>query len=258
VEKRERVYAVKQLAKMAGVSVRTLHHYDQIGLLKPSARTAASYRQYGEKDLLRLQQILFFSELDFSLSEIKKIVDRSGFDQVTALENHRTLLQERVKRLHRLVKTIDKTIQKLSEEKMEMTDEELYAGFTKEQIAEIQREVRERYDPAIVKESQARVRQMSREQLQKVKQAGDEIPRALAALMDGVAKPDDARVQALIARHHAWVGQFYTVSPEMYRGLGQMYVEDARFRANYDKHRAGLAEFMRAAMDYYCDHMLKK
>src|SRR5512140_2485562 len=108
VEKRERVYAVKQLAKMAGVSVRTLHHYDQIGLFKPSARTTAGYRQYGEKDLLRLQQILFFRELDFSLSEIKKILDRPGFDQTAALVNHRTLLRERVQRLHRLVKTIDK------------------------------------------------------------------------------------------------------------------------------------------------------
>lgn len=243
---------------MAGVSVRTLHHYDQIALLKPSARTAAGYRQYGEKDLLRLQQILFFRELDFSLSEIKKILDRPGFDQVAALENHRALLRERVHRLHRLVKTIDKTIQKLSEEKMEMTDEELYEGFTKEQIAEIQREVRERYDPAIVKESQERVRQMSKAQWQAVKKDGGEIPRALAALMESHAKPNDARVQALIARHHAWIGQFYTVTPEIYRGLGQMYVEDARFRAHYDQHRAGLADFMRAAMEYYCEHTLKK
>lgn len=258
MEKRERVYAVKELAKIAGVSVRTLHHYDQIGLLKPSARNTAGYRQYGEKDLLRLQQILFFRELDFPLGEIKKIIDRPGFDLTAALENHRTLLRERAQRLHRLVKTIDKTIQRLSEEKMEMTDEELYEGFSKVQIAEIQREVREKYDPAIVKESQERVRQMSKAQWQAMKKDGDEIPRALAALMDAAAKPNDARVQAVIERHHAWIGQFYTVTPEMYRGLGQLYVEDARFRANYDKYRPGLADFMRKAMEYYCDHTLKQ
>ena len=141
---------------------------------------------------------------------------------------------------------------------MEMTDEELYEGFTKEQITAIQREVREKYDPAIVKESQERVRKMSKAQWQAMKKDGDEIPRALAALMDSNAKPDSAPVQQLIARHHAWIGRFYTVSPEMYRGLGQMYVEDARFRANYDKYRPGLADFMCAAMEYYCDHTLKK
>ena len=100
---------VRQLAKLAGVSVRTLHHYDQIGLLKPTSRTAAGYRQYGEKDLLRLQQILFFKELDVPLSEIRAILDRPGFDQVQALQDHITLLVRRADRLTRLLKTIDST-----------------------------------------------------------------------------------------------------------------------------------------------------
>ncbi len=252
----ERVYAVKQLARMAGVSVRTLHHYDHIGLLKPSSRTEAGYRLYGEKDLLRLQQILFFKELDFSLSEIKKILDRPGFNLTRALENHRELLHQRAERLALLVQTIDKTIQRLKEANMSMTDEELYEGFSKEQIEQYRREARERWDPKLVEESEQRVRKISKEQWKAVKQMGDEVPRRLVSLMD--RKPGDPEVQKVIAQHHAWIEQFYTVSAERYRGLGTLYVEDARFRANYDKHRAGLAKFMKAAMEYYCDHTLTK
>jgi DNA-binding transcriptional MerR regulator len=256
MEKSERVYAVKELAKMAGVSVRTLHHYDHLGLLKPSSRTAAGYRLYGQKDLLRLQQILFYRELDFPLSEIKKILDRPGFRLTKALESHRTMLQERAERLARLLKTIDKTIQKLQEENVGMTDEELYEGFSKEQIEGYRREVSERYDPKIVAESEQRVRKMSKEQWKAIKQAGDEIPRRLAGLMD--RQPGDGEVQKAIALHYQWIGNFYTASAEIYRGLGTLYTQDPRFRANYDKHRAGLADFMKAAMEYYCDHTLTK
>ena len=254
MEKNERVYAVKALAKMAGVSVRTLHHYDHIGLLEPSSRTAAGYRLYGQKDLLRLQQILFYRELDFPLNEIKKILDRPGFKLTKALENHREMLRERADRLARLLNTIDKTIQKLEEENVGMTDEELYEGFSKEQIEGYRREVRERYDPMLVEESERRVRNMSKEQWKAIKQTGDEIPRRLAALMD--RQPGDPEVQKAVAQHYKWIEQFYTVSAEHYRGLGTLYVEDPRFRANYDKHRAGLADFMKAAMEYYCDHTL--
>src|SRR5512142_78697 len=116
-------YTVQQLARLAGVSVRTLHYYDQIGLLKPSARTAAGYRLYGEADLLRLQQILFFRELDFPLTEIQAILDQPDFDQVKALRDHRLLLQQEADRLGRLLNTIEKTISRLTENNMTpMTD----------------------------------------------------------------------------------------------------------------------------------------
>src|SRR5512143_296680 len=101
-------YTVQQLARLAGVSARTLRHYDHIGLLKPSARSAAGYRLYGEADLLRLQQILFFRELDFPLADIQGILDEPGFDQVKALHAHRRLLQQEADRLERLLKTIEK------------------------------------------------------------------------------------------------------------------------------------------------------
>ena len=249
-----KVYTVSQLANMAGVSVRTLHHYDHIGLLKLASRTAAGYRLYGEPELLRLQQILFFRELDFPLGEIRDILDDPAFDQVEALENHRRLLQRRAGRLARLLRTVDKTIQRLTEDDMGMTDEELYEGFTKEQIERYKREARERFDPALVQESERRVSKMSKAQWNALKQEGDDVTRQIAALADRA--PGDPEVQELIARHHAMIEQFYPASADVYRGLGQLYAEHAEFRKFYDKYRPGLSDFLKEAMAYYADHAL--
>ena len=249
-----KAYTVSQLAKMAGVSVRMLHHYDHLGLLTPSARTAAGYRLYEEQDLLRLQQILFFKELDLPLNQIRDILGDPAFDQVQALKSHRRLLEKRTERLARLLKTIDKTILRLTEDSMEMTDAELYEGFTPEQIERYEREVNERYDPVLVEESKRRIRKMSKAQWQAVKQAGDEITQSIAALADKA--PGDPEVQKFIARHHAWIENFYPASAEVYRGLGQLYAEHPEFRARYDQYRPGLADFMQAAMAYYADHTL--
>ncbi len=223
--------------------------------LKPSSRTATGYRLYGEKDLLRLQQILFFKELDFSLHEIGTILDDPEFDQVEALRDHRRLLEQRALRLDRLLGTIDKTIQKLMEDDMKVTEEELYEGFSQEQIERYEREVREKYDPEMVRESNRRVRNMSKAQWQALKQEGDEVTRGLAELMG--CEADDAQVQALIARHQATIEQFYPVTAEIYRGLAQLYVENPEFIAFYDQYRAGLAHFMQTAMAYYADHSLE-
>jgi len=245
-----KTYTVSQLAEMAGVSVRTLHHYDHVKLLKPSSRTEAGYRLYGPAELLRLQQILFFKELDLPLHEIRQVLDDPAFDPVQALQNHRRLLQGRAARLTRLLRTIDKTIHKLAEEDTEMKDEELYEGFTQEQIARYKREARERYDPKLVQESERRVRNMSRTQWNDLKAEGETVTRALAALMDKA--PGHLEVQQLIARHYAMMEQFYPVSAEIYRGLGQLYVEHKEFRAHYERYRPGLADFMA----HYAEHTL--
>lgn len=249
-----RTYTVSQLAKMAGVSVRTLRHYDQIGLLVPSSRSAAGYRQYERRDLLRLQQILFFRELDFPLDEIQAILDDPVFDQVQALEGHRIRLERRMARLTQLLHTIDKTLLQLTEDDMALTDEELYAGFTKEQRERYAREVNERYDPEVVKATNRRVRKMSRQQWQAVKEEGGNVARDIAAVAD--LPPDAPEVQAFIARHHAWIENFYPANADVYRGLGQMYAEHDEFRAFYEQYRPGLADFMRAAMVHYADTVL--
>ena len=137
---------------------------------------------------------------------------------------------------------------------MELTDAELYEGFTKEQAERYQREARERYDPKLVEESERRVRKMTKAQWSTIKQEGDAVTRGLAALMD--RSPGDPEVQQLVARHHAWIENFYTPTREVYRSLSQLYVENDEFRANYDRYRPGLADFMQAAMNYYCDHEL--
>ena len=251
-----KVYTVHQLAEMAGVSVRTLHHYDQIGLLIPSSRTEKGYRQYAQADLLRLQQILFYKELDFPLREIGRVLDKPGFDPVAALKEHRRELGRRAERLGRLMNTIDKTILKLTEDTMTITDDELYEGFSKEERETYTREAQERWGEEQVRQSEERARKMTKEQWQTQKTEGVEVPKALAACMD--KDPGDPEVQALIARHCATIEVFYDVTPEIYRGLGQMYVDDPRFRANYDKYAAGLADFMKLAMEYYADHTLAK
>jgi DNA-binding transcriptional MerR regulator len=240
------------MARMAGVSVRTLHHYDQIGLLKPNARTASGYRLYSEEDALRLQQILFFRELGFALGEIQRVLADPGFDPREALRNHRAVLQERAKRLATLMNTIDRTLEHLLEGTMPLADEEMYEGFTKEQIVRYKKEVDERYDPALVKESEQRVRRMSKPEWIALKAEGESITRELAGLAD--RPPEDAEVQNVIGRHFAMIGKFYTITKDIYRGLGQMYVEHDEFRAHYEKFRPGLALFLRDAMEYYCEH----
>jgi DNA-binding transcriptional MerR regulator len=249
-----KAYTIGQVARMAGVSVRTLHHYDQIGLLKPSARSAAGYRLYEEQDLLRLQQILFFKELDMPLREIGDVLDDPGYDQVEALEQHRQLLQGRMERLARLLKTIDRTIERITEDSMAITDAELYAGFTPEQAERYRREAREKYDPALVEESERRLRQMSKAQWDSIKAEGDEVTRSMAALMG--RPPGDAEVQQVVARHYAWIEHFWTPTAEAYRGLGQGYVDNPEFRAFYDRYAPGLADFLAAAMRTYADEVL--
>jgi DNA-binding transcriptional MerR regulator len=242
-------YTVRQLAKLAGVTVRTLHHYDQIGLLRPNARTAAGYRLYGETDLLRLQQILLFKEMDVPLEQIREILDDPQFDLVQALRGHRQTLQARAARLETLLLTVDKTIAKLTEDTTMMTVEELYEGFPKEQAERYRREARERWDPDFVEATEQRARKLSKAQWQAIQQQGETVTQLLASLMDH--SPDDPAVQAAIAQHHAWIENFYPAPADLYRGLGQMYVEHPEFRAFYEKYRPGLAEFMQAAMAHY-------
>ena len=244
-------YTVQQLAKIAGVSVRTLHHYDHIGLLKPSSRNAARYRFYGEAELLRLQQILFFRELDCSLDDIARILDSPGFDPIDALEAHREELKKRAKRLDKLLETIDKTLRKLKGAKMEMSDQELYGGLSKEQAEAYAEEARQRWDPKLVDETNARVKKWSKEKWARVNKEIDEIMRQLAALMGNPV--EERKVQALVARHRAYLNNFYEVKPGMYRGLGKLYTEDPRFRAYFEKYRAGLADYLALAIEFYCD-----
>jgi DNA-binding transcriptional MerR regulator len=241
-------HTVSRLARMAGVSVRTLHHYDRIGLLKPSGRTEAGYRLYAERDLLRLQQILFYRELEVPLRRIREIVDDPSFDGMAALTRHRALLEERGRRTARLIETIDRTLARLRGEDAMLSDEELYDGFPKEKVEAWKKEAQERWGDSYV-ESNRRVRSWSKEKLGAVKAEGERITGALGAAMD--RGPDDPYVQSLVAEFYEHLRHYYEPTPEVFAGLGRMYVEHPDFRARFDGIRPGLAEFLRDAMARY-------
>jgi DNA-binding transcriptional MerR regulator len=243
-------YTVKQLASLAGVSARTLHFYDQIGLLRPAAHGENGYRYYDEAALLRLQQILFFKELDFSLAEIQEIVERPGFDVLRALNAHRGLLQARVTRLNRLIGTVDKTISHLQGE-ADMSDQEYYEGFSEEKQKEYAREARERYGEGIVQESENRWSRLTPEQ-QKAKQAKD--GAVTQAIVDHMAEgPESAEVQRLIGQFREGINFYYDCTLDIFEGLGHMYNEDARFREMYQKvYHHDLPAFLEQAITYYC------
>jgi MerR family transcriptional regulator, thiopeptide resistance regulator len=256
--KSKQAYTVKKLANLAGVTVRTLHHYDQIGLLKPSARTSAGYRQYGEQDLLRLQQVLFFREFGMPLEDIQRVLDKPDFDMLAALEQHYSRLMAEQARVAVMLCTIEKTMQKLKDKEntMTLTDAELYEGLPKETVERWQREVTEKYDPALVAESNRRVRKMSKEQWQAIKAEGGAVTLRLAELYKAGAKPESAEAQSAIAGQRRWIEHFYTPSAEVFRGLGELYATHPEFRANYDKYAKDLSDFLRAAMVYYANHSM--
>lgn len=253
----EKTYTIGELAKLAGVSVRTLHHYDQIGLLHPGARDPENdYRRYDRDDLLHLQQILFFRELDFPLQQIKQILADPATDRLALLRQHHHNLGLRINQLQTLQSTLEKTIQNLQEKNsMPLTDEELYEGFDKDTIERYQKEVRETYDPEIVALANRNARKLTKAEWAAVKAEGQAISEGLARLMD--RDPADSEVQAFAARQHAWIEHFYPVTAEIFRGLGKLYTSHPEFHANYDKITPGLAAFLQKAMAIYADTVLE-
>jgi DNA-binding transcriptional MerR regulator len=250
-----REYTIRTLAGMAGITVRTLHHYHRIGLLVPSTRTGSGYRVYREEDLLRLQQILFFRELGFSLAEIGEILDDPRFDRIEALRSHGRLIEERIERLRHLRTTVDRTIQRLKEDKMSsadrdlLTDEDLYAGFaSKEEGRALEREAAAKHGEDLVAESNRRVRKMTKGEWKAVQAEGERIYTDFAALASRPAVDSD--VQKVVARHRRHIERFYAVDAEVYRGLAALYLQDARFHAFFDRYRPGLAEFVSEAMTF--------
>ncbi|HNZ28494.1 MAG: HTH-type transcriptional activator mta [Candidatus Aerophobetes bacterium ADurb.Bin490] len=239
-------YTVKKLAAIAGVSVRTLHHYDKTGILRPFKRTDAGYRVYREKELLKLQQIMFYRELEMPLNRVKVIINKAGFDMVKALENHKKCLTERNQRTKVLIRTIDKTIKSLKEKNAMLKDEELYEGFSKEEIKAIKKEVKEKYDPKMVKESYQKVAGLSKPQYDSLMKEGEDIAKEMALLLG--SDPAGEKAQKVIAKHYKYLHNFYKPNPEMYKGLGDLYASDERFRAYYEKFGKNLADFMKDAI----------
>ena len=241
---------VKEVADLVGISVRTLHHYDEIGLLVPDQTTESGYRMYSDGNLELLQQILFFRELGFPLKKIKEIVSSSGFNREEALTLHRKMLLEKRGRLDKMIATIERTIQYTKGE-IQMTNEEKFEGFDFSSNP-YEQEARERWGDQAVDQSNAKVGQMSKHEQSEMAAGMNAIYTKLAALRNGSPASDEA--QAAIKEWYDFLNKIGSYSAEAFKGLGQMYVDDARFTNNIDKFGEGLAVFLRDAMAVYADN----
>ncbi|GIQ69942.1 MerR family transcriptional regulator [Xylanibacillus composti] len=242
---------VKEVADLVGISVRTLHHYDEIDLLKPDDVSESGYRLYSDDNLTQLQQILFFKELGFPLKQIRDIMNGPAYDRLDALElQYRMLLDKRTK-LDQMIMTMEKTIQHAKGER-NMTHKEKFEGFDFSHNP-YEQEARERWGDQAVDQSKAKLGKLTEAEQEELKQQMNDIYRKLASLR--TSSPESEEAQAAIGEWYTFLnssfGHQYT--PEAFRSLGQMYVEDERFTRNIDQFGEGLAQFMCEAMAVYAD-----
>lgn len=242
------MFTVKQLSQIAGVTPRTLHYYDEIGLLKPSKVGQNGYRYYGEESLLRLQQILLYRELDMPLENIKRILGRSDFDVLAALERHRAELRKRIEKMERLSTTVEHTIQHIKGTKT-MSNKQLFEPFSEEQQAEYTQEAMQAYDPAIVKASMKKWKNTSTAEKERIGTEANEIYHDFLRLMPKGAASDE--VQACVDRWRRNIEYFWTPNEQQLLGLVNGYNDDPRFKANFDKIDPALAPFMLDAVTIY-------
>jgi MerR family transcriptional regulator, thiopeptide resistance regulator len=245
------IYTIKNLAELAGISVRTLHYYDELGLLKPESRGVNGYRQYGDEAAVCLQQIMFFRELGFSLDEIKKILSQPGFDVLQALQSHRVLLSKRRERIDELLDTVDRTIGKIKGEKI-MDIKEYYKGFSEEQIEQYRDEVRRRWGKKTLNDSEERVIKMGREKFTALQAEGGKI---FQTIRDNMGSGYDSDVvQKQVGYWRNWLENFHHYSDEAVLGLGQVYSQHPEFAKFFEKYDKNLPGFLTKAIEYYCRH----
>jgi DNA-binding transcriptional MerR regulator len=251
-EKGMKTYTVKQLARLSGVSVRTLHHYDDIGLLKPAFVGENRYRYYGRDELLRLQDILFHRELGVPLKEIARALDHDGRDRLAMLEEHRGWLLDRVQRSRQLIRTIDRTIAALKGNG-QMSDTDLYKGFSPEKQAEYEEWLVERYGPGMrerIEAGRAKLAAVGEDGRRDMLAELASIETSLAEAQRSGTPPEDETVKPLIARHQAWVETMWDQPSTLssYAGLADLYASHADFRSRYEAIAPGFSDWLTSAM----------
>ncbi|MBA4603613.1 MerR family transcriptional regulator [Thermoactinomyces mirandus] len=246
-------YTVQKLARLAGVSVRTLRYYDEIGILKPARINSSGYRIYGRAEVDRLQQILFYKELGVSLNKIKEIVISPAYDGARALREHHEQLLDKRKQLDVLIANVEKTIASM-EGKLIMTDKEKFEGFKKQLIEENEtkygKEIRTKYGDDVIDRSNKKFLDMTKEEYEEFTRLTDEV---LATLSEAFKTGDPAGelAQKTAELHKKWLLFTWSdYSREAHAGLAQMYVEDERFKNYYEK-EPGMTEFLRDAIHIY-------
>jgi DNA-binding transcriptional MerR regulator len=256
-----KIYTVKKIADISGISVRTLHHYDEIGLFSPSCVGENGYRYYQERDVLKLQQILFFRELGFKLKDISYMLIGQDFDHVIALKSHREALLMKNQRILQLVNTIDQTINKLNGVK-EMTDKEMFEGFDPATQSEYEKYLVNRYGEkakAAIVASKEKTRNWGPEDIRKNNEEWRLLLASLAQAMRNNVSVSSNEVQALVKQHFDMVKRHWTPDRDSYTGLAESYTEfiwaDA-FKSQDDKHPK-LAQYLAEAMTVYAEKNLK-
>ena len=247
-------YTVQKLARMAGVSPRTLRYYDEISMLKPARINSSGYRIYGQAEVDRLQQILFYRELGVSLERIKDIVTSPSFNGAQALKEHREKLLEKREQLDVLISNVEKTIAQ-SEGRIMMMDQEKFAGFKQKLVddneAKYGEEIRVKYGAETVNKSNQNVKGMSQEQFAEVTKLGTEVIETLQAAFK-TGDPAGELAQKAADLHRQWLCFYWdSYTKEAHAGVAQMYVDDPRFTAYYDEQQPGTAKFLRDAVHIY-------
>jgi DNA-binding transcriptional MerR regulator len=257
-----RLYTVSEVARLSGVSVRTLHHYDEVGLLKPATVGANGYRYYGRDELLRLQQILFHREIGLPLGEIVRVLDAPGFDRAVALRAHRLRLATEARRYRQLIRTIDETLAAL-EGATTMDDERIYRGFDLDDAQQAQAEawMRERFGGWVqehIDRSKAATAKWSPEEAEAYREESREFDTALAmAVKQGLPATSEA-VQALVRGHCASVCRGWGIAPQKAAclALAQIYQEQPTFRQRFEEIAAEAPEFVGEAIKAYAEREL--
>jgi DNA-binding transcriptional MerR regulator len=248
-------YTIQKLAQMAGVSTRTLRYYDEIGILKPARINSSGYRIYGQSEVDRLQQILFYRELSMSLEKIKEIVTAPSFDGAQALREHHEKLLAKREQLDLLISNVEKTIALSEGRIITMTDKEKFEGFKQKLVndneAKYGKEIRQKYGDEMVNKSNQRLKGMTQEQCDEVTKLAAAVTETLnAAFLTG--DPAGELAQKAADLHRRWLCYYWdSYTKEAHAGVAQMYVDDPRFTAYYDEKQPGTAEFFRDAILIY-------
>ena len=240
---------VGEVAALAGVTVRTLHHYDRIGLLSPSGRTSAGYRSYDGRDLDRLQQVLLYRELGFPLEEVATLLDDPSADPAAHLRRQHQLLRNRLERTQAMVAAVEKEME-AQQMGISLTPEERFEVFGEHDPAQYDAEVQERWgETDAYAESKRKTAAYSKDDWLRIKAEGADVEaRFAAALRDGVAADSEPAMDIAEEHRQQITRNFYDCPPEMHAGLGRMYTDDERFTAHYEQRAPGLAQYVSTAV----------
>lgn len=246
------MYKINEISKITGISPRMLRHYDKLDLLRPNKSSENNYRIYTHEDLCKLQEILFFKELDFSLEEIKNILENPNYNRMEAFVHQKRLLLKKIERLNGIVSTLEDSMKKT--EKETKMSEKKFKGFSIDHIEKYKNEVKKLYgNTDAYKEYQEKNKNYKTDDFKKIQQDMNKNLESIAVHMEkGI---DSKEVQGALHEYREYINtNFYNCTIDIFRGLGELYITDTRFTKNIDSIKSGLSEFLKKSIDFYCDN----